>query len=81
MARKCDLTGSRPRSGNNRSRANNKTKRVWNPNVQSKRIWVPELGRFVRLKVTARALRTLDRKGLTQFLKDAGLTLADLRRR
>jgi large subunit ribosomal protein L28 len=78
MARRCDLTGSEPRSGNSRSHANNKSKRVWNPNIQRKRIWVPELGRFVRLKVTARALRTVDKKGLTRFLRDEGLALADI---
>jgi len=78
MSRKCQLTGVGPQTGNTRSKANNKTKRRWNPNLQEKRVWVPEINRFVRVRLTARALRTLDKKGLLAFLKAEGLTLADL---
>ena len=48
------------------------------PNIQRKRIYVPELGRSVRLKVSARALRTIDKKGLLPFLRDNGLTIKDV---
>jgi large subunit ribosomal protein L28 len=48
------------------------------PNIQRKRIFVPELGRYVRLQVSTRALRTLNKKGLLQYLKAEGLTLADV---
>ena len=78
MARRCSLTGRRPNAANNVSHANNKTKRRQLPNIQNKRIFVPELGRFVRIKLSTNALRTLNRKGLVQFLRDEGLTLRDV---
>ena len=62
-------------AGNNVSHANNKTRRRQLPNLQSKRIFVPELNRWVRLRVSTRALRTLNKKGLMTYLKDEGLTL------
>ncbi len=65
-------------AGNNVSHANNKTKRWQYPNLQRKRIWVPELNRYVRLRVSTRALRSIDKMGLTTFLKKNGLTVADL---
>jgi large subunit ribosomal protein L28 len=64
MARICDLTGVGPLVGNNVSHANNKTKRRFLPNLQKKKIWVAEEGRFITIKATAKALRTLDKKGL-----------------
>ncbi len=70
MARRCDLTGVGPATGNNVSHANNKTRRRFLPNLQKKRIWIPEEKRFITLKVTARALRTLDKKGLVAMIKD-----------
>ena len=50
-----------------------RVKRVILPNLRSKRIWVPELGKFVRVKLTARALKTLDKNGAYSTLKGAGL--------
>jgi large subunit ribosomal protein L28 len=73
MARRCDLTGVGPVSGNNVSHANNKTKRRFMPNIQSKRIWIAEEKRYIRLNITARALRTLDKKGLYGMLRDLGV--------
>lgn len=70
MARRCDLTGVGPATGNNVSHANNKTRRRFLPNLQKKRIWIPEEKRFITLKVTARALRTLDKKGLVAMIKE-----------
>jgi len=78
MARKCDLTGKRPLVGNHVSHANNKVKRRQNPNIHPKRFYIPELDRYVKLKLSNRALRTVNRKGLLQFLKDEGLTLKDI---
>ncbi len=73
MARRCDLTGVGPVSGNNVSHANNRTKRRFMPNIQSKRIWIAEEKRYIRLNITARALRTLDKKGLYGMLRDLGI--------
>ncbi len=78
MSRRCQLTGKKPMAGNNVSHANNKTRRRQLPNLQSKRVFVPELNRWVRLKISTRALRTLNKKGLMTFLKDEGLTLKDV---
>ena len=78
MAKVCKLTGKRPMVGNNVSHAHNKTRRRWLPNLQNKRIWVEELDRFVRLRISARALRTVEKKGLMQYLRDEGLTLKDV---
>lgn len=78
MSRRCQLTGKGPMAGNNVSHANNKTRRRQLPNLQVKRIFVPELNRWVRIKLSTRALRTLNKKGLVTFLKDEGLTLRDI---
>ncbi len=78
MARVCKITGKRPMVGNNVSHANNRNKRRWKPNLISKRIWVPELNRWVRIKMSVRALRTVEKKGLMQTLKDNGLSLKDV---
>lgn len=78
MARKCQLTGIKPLSGHNISHAHNVTNRWQKPNLQTKKIYVPELGRSVRLKLSTRALRTIDKKGLLAFLRDQGLELSDV---
>ncbi len=78
MARKCKLTGIGPMAGNNVSHANNKTRRRWLPNLQWKRIYIPELDRTVRIRLSTRALRTIDKKGLLAFLRDEGLKLKDI---
>ena len=78
MARVCKITGKRPLVGNNVSKSNRKTKRRQLPNLQSKRIFVPELGKFVQLKVSVTALKTIDRLGLMPYLKKQGLKLADI---
>lgn len=78
MARVCKLTGKRPVVGNHVSHAHNKTKRRWYPNLIRKRIWVPELNRWVRIRMSARALRTVHKKGLMEFMRDEGLTLKDV---
>tara|TARA_B100000212_G_scaffold167011_1_gene125596 strand:- start:3598 stop:3837 length:240 start_codon:yes stop_codon:yes gene_type:complete len=78
MARVCKITGKRPLVGNNVSKSNRKTKRRQIPNLQSKRIYVPELGKFVQLKVSVTALKTIDRLGLMPYLKKQGLKLSDI---
>jgi large subunit ribosomal protein L28 len=78
MARKCQLTGIKPLSGHNISHAHNVTNRWQKPNIRTKKIYVPELGRSVRLKISTRALRTIDKKGLMAFLRDQGLRLSDV---
>lgn len=70
MARKCDITGKRPLYGNNVSHSNNKTNRRFLPNLQKKRIWIPEEKRWVTLKLTTKALKTLDKKGYNAALKE-----------
>lgn len=78
MARRCSVTGKRPLAGHNVSHANNKTKRRQLPNLQRKRIFVPELGKTVRVKVSTSALRSIDKVGFVRFLKKNGLTLQDV---
>jgi large subunit ribosomal protein L28 len=70
MARVCKVTGKRPMSGNNVSHANNKTKRRFLPNLQSRRFWVESENRWVRLRVSNAALRTIDKLGIEVVLAD-----------
>lgn len=78
MARKCKLTGKGPMSGHNVSFSQKKTKRRFLPNLQTKRIYIPELDRSVRIKMTVRAMRTVDKIGLMPYLKKQGLALKDV---
>ena len=78
MSRKCKLSGKKPLVGYNVSFSNKKTKKRWLPNLQSKMIFVPELNRSVRIKMSTRAMRTVDKIGLMAYLKKQGLTLKDV---
>lgn len=78
MARKCEITGKGPLTGNSVSHAHNKTKRRQLPNLQRKRIFVPELNRTVRIRVSTSALRSIDKLGLAAFLRKNGLSLSDV---
>ena len=78
MSRICKITGKKPMAGNNVSKAHNKTRRVQRPNLQRKRLYLPEEGRTVTLRLSARALRTVDRKGLMKYLHDEGMKLRDV---
>ncbi len=71
MSRVCQITGKRPRTGNNVSHANNKTKRKFYPNLHKKRFYIPEEDRWVTLKVSSQALRTINKNGITSVLKKA----------
>lgn len=64
MSRICQITGKRPRVGNNVSHANNKTKRRFLANLQTHRFWVESQNRWVKIRVSAKAIRTIDRKGI-----------------
>lgn len=79
MSNRCQISKKGRLTGNNVSKANNKRRKVWNANLQSKRIYDSESGEHVRLKVSSRILRTIDKKGLQATLKDYGLKLDDLK--
>jgi large subunit ribosomal protein L28 len=70
MARTCQVTGKRVTSGNNVSHANNKTKRRWLPNLHERRFWVPSENRWIKLRVSAAALRTIDKNGIETVLAE-----------
>ena len=78
MSRRCKLTGKGPLYGNNVSKAHNKTRRVQLPNLQYKKIFDRDTGRTIRVRLSGRALRTLDKEGLSKFLRKAGLKLQDI---
>ena len=68
MAKVCQITGKRPVAGNNVSHANNKTKRRFLPNLHSHRIWVETENRFVKLRISNKGLRIIDKKGIDAVL-------------
>ncbi|NOT75575.1 MAG: 50S ribosomal protein L28 [Cyclobacteriaceae bacterium] len=71
MARVCEITGKRPQVGNKVSHANNKTKRKFYPNLQTKRFFIPEENKWITLKVSTKAIKTINTKGITAVLKEA----------
>jgi len=70
MARVCQVTGKKPLKGNYVSHANNKTRRRFMPNLQSRRFWLENEKRWVRLRVSQAALRTIDKKGIEAVLAE-----------
>jgi len=70
MARVCQITGKAPMVGNNVSRANNRTKRRFLPNLQHRRFWVEGENRWISLRLTTHALRTIDKKGIDVVLAE-----------
>jgi large subunit ribosomal protein L28 len=70
MSRVCQVTGKRPVTGNNVSHANNKTKRRFLPNLQTHRFWVEGEKRFVKLRVSTKGMRIIDKKGIESVLAD-----------
>ena len=72
---KSDITGKRKLKAQNVSHSNIKTKRWQNLNIQTRRIWVPELKKFVTLNVTTRDLRTIDKIGVSQYSRQYGFRL------
>ena len=74
MARS-EITGKRKLAAHNVSHSNIKTKRWQHVNVQRRRVWVPELNRFVSLNLTTRDIRSIDKLGVTQYAKRHGIDL------
>ncbi|MEU5947596.1 50S ribosomal protein L28 [Micromonospora sp. NPDC047465] len=78
MSRRCDVTGAKPGFGNAVSHSHRRTRRRWNPNLQNHRYWLPSERRWVRLTLTAKALKTVDRKGIEKVvaeLRTRGVTV------
>jgi large subunit ribosomal protein L28 len=69
MSRRCQVTGVGPKTGNNISHAHNKTRKRFLPNLQKKKIWVKELNRFVNVKLSTRALKTIAKNGTAELAK------------
>ena len=70
MSKICQVTGKIPQSGNNVSHANNRTKRKFFPNLHTHKFWVESENRFVNLKVSAKGMRIIDKKGISEVLKE-----------
>ena len=73
MARVCQVTGKRRMVANSVSHSQRKTKRVQQPNLIKKRIYIPEKNRTVTLKLSTRALRTMNKKGVLRYLEENGI--------
>ena len=70
MSRVCQVTGKRPLSGNNVSHAKNRTRRKFLPNLHTHRFWVDSEKRYVKLRVSSKGMRIIDKKGIDQVLAD-----------
>ena len=70
MSKVCEVTGKRPLSGNHVSKSNNKVRRKFYPNLQKKRFYLPEEDRWITLKLSTSALRTINKKGITAVVKE-----------
>jgi large subunit ribosomal protein L28 len=70
MSRECMVTGKKPVTGNNVSHANNKTKRRFCPNLHTHRFWVESENRFVKLRLSSKGMRIIDKLGINQVLSD-----------
>lgn len=71
MSRVCEISGKRPRVGNNVSHSNIKTKRKFYPNLHKKRFYIPEEGKWITLKVSTSVMRTINKNGISAVLKKA----------
>ena len=76
MSRKCMFTGKKPNTANKVSHSNRKSKKRQLPNIQSKRFWWEEGDRYVRLRLSTRAMRTIDKKGLQAYATETGIDLS-----
>ena len=75
MPRKCSLTGTKALTGNSVSHSQRKTKRVQQPNLIKKRIFIPEENRTITVRLSARALRSMNRKGVQRVLQEEGVNI------
>lgn len=71
MSRICQITGKKPITGNNVSHSNAKTRRWFKPNIQEKKFYVPEEDRWITLKVSAKAIKTINKKGIFNVIQEA----------
>ena len=78
MASKRNISGKKPMFGQNRSKAMNATKRQFKTNIQTASIYIPEVGRTVKVRVTAKELKTIDKIGIHAFLKRRGISINQL---
>lgn len=76
MARRCQLTGKKANNAMAVSHSHIRTKKLQEVNLQWKRFWWPEGNRFVRLRVSTKAIKTIQKKGLAAFAKESGINLA-----
>ncbi|GIX42405.1 MAG: 50S ribosomal protein L28-2 [Leptospiraceae bacterium] len=79
MARKCDISGKRTQTGNTISHSHKKTKRKFKVNLFKKKIYLPDENRYVTLKVSARMLKSLNKKGVKALMKKYGQDLSILK--
>ena len=70
MSKVCQVTGKRPQTGNNVSHAHNKTRRRFLPNLQTKRFWVESEKRWVKLRLSTKGMRIIDKNGIEAVLAD-----------
>lgn len=70
MSARCQVTGATPGFGHSISHSHRRTKRRFDPNIQHKRYWVPSLGRHIRLTVSAKGIKTIDRRGIDAAVRD-----------
>ena len=70
MSKVCQVTGKRPMTGNNVSHAQNKNKRRFMPNLRFHRFWVDSENRYVRLRISSKGMKIIDKKGIDEVLKD-----------
>ena len=70
MSQVCQVTGKRPMAGNNVSHANNKTRRRFIPNLQEHRFWLESENRYIKLRVSTKGMRTIDKHGIEKVLAD-----------
>lgn len=70
MSARCQVTGAQPGFGHTISHSHRRSKRRFDPNIQRKRYWVPSLGRHVRLTLSVRGIKTIDRRGIEAVVAD-----------
>lgn len=74
MSRRCQVTGKRPQTGNNVSHAKNRTKKRFLPNVHDHRFWVESENRYIKLKVSSKGMRIIDKKGIDTVVAELRAT-------
>ncbi|WP_218082336.1 50S ribosomal protein L28 [Anthocerotibacter panamensis] len=77
MSRRCTITGKKANNGYAVSHSHRRTKKLQQPNLQYKKLWDPEQGCFVRLKVSTQTLRTIQKNGINQVAREYGINLAE----